>query len=107
MSRYAIISADVVQNVVEADPAYAQAQGWTPDPGNVGPGYSYNSASGAWTPPAAPARHRGPDVLIGAGPPPAEAAAGTFWFRTDTPTVSGQRLYICTASSPAAWAALL
>lgn len=51
--RYAIIDGGLVANVALADAEFAEAQGWTACPGEVGPGWSF--AGGVFTPPAPPA----------------------------------------------------
>ena len=48
-NRYAIIENELVTNVALADAEYAQSQGWTSCPDEVGPGWGYTS--GVFTPP--------------------------------------------------------
>ena len=59
VSRYAIVEADVVSNVVLASQEVAEANGWIQAPDYVGPGWGYTISAGFYElPPIPPTREQ-------------------------------------------------
>lgn len=55
MSRYAVIEANLVTNIAEAEATYAETKGWVAAPDNVSIGFTYDATTGTWTAPVPPA----------------------------------------------------